>query len=180
MSIPVEIVGEGIDWPAWVQAIGSVLALLAIFLAQRNDHREAEKIRTRESFEARQKLARASLTAAKFVVASVAAAVRTQAESFEKGWSIPILAMSRVDLAAALDSLRGIDRGALPNEGAVIAVVNLMQAAHATDRLLENLEQTVSEGKVPKETPLASVLSGAEASLGQLRDHWIDSGIEYI
>lgn len=27
MSIPVEIVGEGIDWPAWVQAIGSIIAI---------------------------------------------------------------------------------------------------------------------------------------------------------
>lgn len=29
MGIPVEIVGEGIDWPAWVQAVGSVLAIFA-------------------------------------------------------------------------------------------------------------------------------------------------------
>ena len=28
MGIPIEIVGEGIDWPAWVQAVGSVVAIL--------------------------------------------------------------------------------------------------------------------------------------------------------
>lgn len=29
MGIPIEIVGEGIDWPAWVQAIGSIVAIFA-------------------------------------------------------------------------------------------------------------------------------------------------------
>lgn len=31
MSIPVEIVNQGIDWPAWVQAFGSVIAIAAGF-----------------------------------------------------------------------------------------------------------------------------------------------------
>ena len=28
MAFPIEIVGEGIDWPAWVQAVGSIVAIL--------------------------------------------------------------------------------------------------------------------------------------------------------
>jgi hypothetical protein len=32
MAIPVHLVGDGIDWPAWVQAVGSVLAIVAAFV----------------------------------------------------------------------------------------------------------------------------------------------------
>lgn len=40
MSIPVEIVGGGIDWPAWVQAVGSVAAILvAVWLGDRERRR---------------------------------------------------------------------------------------------------------------------------------------------
>jgi len=31
MGIPVEIVGQSVDWPAWIQGIGSVVAILAGF-----------------------------------------------------------------------------------------------------------------------------------------------------
>ncbi len=41
MSIPVEIVGEGIDWPAWVQAIGSVIAIGAAIWIDRGSARRA-------------------------------------------------------------------------------------------------------------------------------------------
>lgn len=35
MGIPVEIVNEGIDWPAWVQAVGSVAAILVAIVVFR-------------------------------------------------------------------------------------------------------------------------------------------------
>lgn len=55
MGIPVQIVGDGIDWPAWVQAVGSVVAILtAIWVS----HWEAERTRN-ERLEDRQELRRA-------------------------------------------------------------------------------------------------------------------------
>lgn len=41
MGIPVEIVGEGTDWPAWVQAIGSVIAIFAAIIIDRGSARRA-------------------------------------------------------------------------------------------------------------------------------------------
>lgn len=49
MALPVQIVGEGIDWPAWVQAVGSVLAILVAIglmaLERRHANRESRSAR---------------------------------------------------------------------------------------------------------------------------------------
>jgi hypothetical protein len=50
MALPVQIVGEGIDWPAWVQAVGSVLAILVaiglMVLERRRTNRENRSARS--------------------------------------------------------------------------------------------------------------------------------------
>lgn len=43
MGIPVQLVGEGIDWPAWVQAVGSVAAILLAIFIDRGSARRTEK-----------------------------------------------------------------------------------------------------------------------------------------
>lgn len=53
MGIPIQIVGEGIDWPAWVQAIGSVLAiiasaLIAIWVQRMNERAHYDRVATAE------------------------------------------------------------------------------------------------------------------------------------
>lgn len=42
VGFPVHIVGEAIDWPAWVQAIGSILAIIFAVLVQRKTALEAD------------------------------------------------------------------------------------------------------------------------------------------
>ena len=48
MGITVEINGAGVDWPAWVQAIGSIAAIVAAVLIDRGLSRRAEKTRKAE------------------------------------------------------------------------------------------------------------------------------------
>lgn len=43
MGIPVQLVGGGIDWPAWVQAVGSVVAIVAAIIIDRGSARRAER-----------------------------------------------------------------------------------------------------------------------------------------
>jgi hypothetical protein len=42
MGIPVHLVGEGIDWAAWVQAVGSVIAIAAAIWIDRGSARRQE------------------------------------------------------------------------------------------------------------------------------------------
>ena len=50
MALPVQLVGEGIDWPAWVQAVGSILAILVavglMALERHHANRENRSART--------------------------------------------------------------------------------------------------------------------------------------
>lgn len=179
MGIPVAIVGNGIDWPAWVQALGSVGALVALFVAQRLDHAAARKLRTEDAHERNQRLARASVTAAKFVTASIASARNSQAEVDKNGWIAELFQLNRIDLEAALNALRDTDRGALPDEQAVVAVVNLLQAGHVADLLLRTILSDIDAGRPPKETPLDAVLKGAEGSLAQLKQRWRNAGVSF-
>lgn len=179
MGIPVEIVGEGVDWPAWVQAVGSVGALVALFVAQRLDHAAARKLREDDVQERNQRIARGSVTAAKFVTASISSARNTQAEAEVNGWIAELFRLNRIDLEAALNALREIDRGSLPDEQSVVAVVNLLQAGHVADLLLGTILADIDAGRTPKETPLNSVLEGAEGSLAQLRERWRVAGVSF-
>lgn len=45
MSLPVEIVNQGIDWAAWTQAVGSVAAIIAAILISGRQRRHAERDR---------------------------------------------------------------------------------------------------------------------------------------
>ena len=180
MGIPVQIVGAGIDWPAWVQAVGSVGALAALFIAQRIDHANARGVRAEEARERNQRLARASLTAAKFVTASIAAARNSQADVDDRGWIGELVELQLIDLEAAMAALRDVDRGSLPDEQAVVAVVNLAQAGHVTGLLLRTIREDIDAGKSPKKAPLDAVLAGAEGSLAQLRERWESANVAPI
>lgn len=54
MALPVEIVSEGVDWPAWVQAVGSIIAIVAAIAVAKWDEvrRQAERRAKRREFRA--------------------------------------------------------------------------------------------------------------------------------
>lgn len=164
----------------WVQAVGAVLALGALFLAQRLDHKNARNQRLEDAAERRKHAARASITAAKFLTAAVAAVAGFQEKTAKDKWAAGQVALFRTDVSAAIAILRDIDRGALPSEAAVVAVVNLLQAGHAADVLLNHVASQVEKGQSIGDPPFKSVRDGAEKGLSQLADAWIAAGVETL
>lgn len=161
----------------WVQAIGAVLALGGLFLAQRFDHLNARSHRLEDAAERRKHAARASLTAAKFLTAAIAAVVRFQEKTASDKWVAGQIALLRTDVSAAIAILRDIDRGALPSEPAVVAIVNLLQAGHATEVLLNHIASQVDKGQSIGDPPFKSIRDGAEKSLSELVDAWTAAGV---
>ena len=53
MTLQVHLVGQGIDWPAWVQAVGSVGAIFVAWWLTRRQLLHAEQQRLRERHQAR-------------------------------------------------------------------------------------------------------------------------------
>lgn len=73
MAIPVHLVGEGVDWPDWIQAVGSVLAIfVALFVVywEGARSRRSAKEQARQLREKALVLARAFATA--FEMAAIA------------------------------------------------------------------------------------------------------------
>lgn len=158
---------------AWVQAIGALIALAVVFVAQRLDHRETRSQRDADRRERREGYARTSVTTAKYLVASIAALENTQASLAVNAWPTSLLQLLKADLGSAIASLKVIDRGQLPSEEAVIASINLMQAGYTAEVHIAAIEKALADGLVPVHPPFNSVREGAETSLKKLIECWM-------
>jgi hypothetical protein len=178
ISVRVSEVRDGLA--AWVQAVGSILALVAIFLVQRWDHKETGRLREIESRAERERFARASMTSAKFLVAAIDSLVTVQKQLNGVGWMRSHVDLHRANLSAAMSSMRAIDHGRLPNERAVVAHVNLIQAGYSTELMLDAIERVILENVQPSGMPFESIRAGAGKSLDDLITNWREAGAELL
>lgn len=141
MGIPVEIVGEGIDWPAWVQAVGSIVAIVAsagvAIWISRKDRTLDDQRRVTGAFNA-------AVISLAFARSTLEAA---QGVSQRREWRAPLTDLYLRQLASARAMVGSVILPDMPGEAAAARVVNGFRTLHLAELALEMIRTLVAEDR---------------------------------
>lgn len=160
--ILVEVVDKGLDWPAWVQAVGSVAAIVAsVWLGRWLQDREREK----SAALALRQQAAALVAIGRRCVEAIAdlntRAVTSRLEPDNLGYL-------QEEAAAAEAAANAIDLMALRSPTLIKHVADLQQAARTSRRRLSYRAKAIREGQMTKTSRFKACLEKATKALEEL------------
>lgn len=162
IGIPVQIVGEGIDWPAWFQAGSAGIAIpVSVWLGLLLQDRDRDR---KELAELRTQIAALRAIAERAVASITRLHDRAQRSDFKRS-DLPWL----TDETAALEAtVAGIDLMLVKSVTLIGAVAELQQAARTTRRRLAASAEEIGNLRQPKKDRFQDPLDRAVKALSEI------------
>lgn len=161
MGFPIEIVGEGIDWPAWTQAAMSVVAIVAGFVAlgiqRRQQNADAAKAREQQLYDIGN--ARAEFIALARGLAQQALELSQEAEKEAAASTYRIATWNFDDV---ITSMRSMPLDRMPSAEFALAYVNVSRALEAYKSAYAPCQEAVLAGAPPPVEAVAAAVKVQE------------------